>query len=92
MFQSGDSNREKKREGEREASSLCNSTICCYVGCRAAVLLHAMLVLGCASLQCLWRGQSLGMRNLHHKVLGLDFVVLLGHLIPWLCAVPGTRD
>lgn len=51
--QRGDSYRRKKREGEWGASSLSDSTKC-DVGCRAAVLLHVMLMLSWVSSQHVW--------------------------------------
>ncbi|NXV38797.1 RUSC2 protein, partial [Rissa tridactyla] len=56
--QRGNSYRRKKREGEGEASSLSDSTGC-DVGCRAAVLLHVMHVLGWVSSQRMWEGTVL---------------------------------
>lgn len=56
--QGGNSYRRKRREGEGEASSLSSSTEC-DVGCRAAVLFLAMLVLSGVSSQHMWEGTVL---------------------------------
>lgn len=50
-----------KRRGREKGKQAAFATapVYCSVGCRAAVLLHVMLVLGCASLQCMWKGTVL---------------------------------
>lgn len=75
MFRAGASSRRKKREGEGEASGLSENTGC-DVGCRAAVLLFVMLVLGWVSSQHVWEGTVL--QDKKSCVLGHVFVVLPG--------------
>lgn len=91
-----------KRRGREKGKQAAFATapIYCNVGCRAAVLLHVMLVLGCASPQCMWEATVLwDEKSDCTTLLGLDLVVLLGqrqlkgrHLAPWICAVQRARN